>query len=125
MRPIDADTLKRHMGIEDAVKYGNETEEQQHNSYATLMNYEISDFIDDMPTLDYVPRQQWISVKDRLPEKGEKVLVRGIKGGIQAGLFRGLSAPGRERMWSWKKHTCLEVVCWMPQSALPEPPKEE
>ena len=55
VRPIDADALKRHMGIEDAVKYGNETEEQQHNSYATLMNYEISDFIDDMPTSDYAP----------------------------------------------------------------------
>lgn len=55
MRVIDVDELKRHMGIEDAVKYGNETEEQQHNSYATLMNYEISDFIDDMPTLDYAP----------------------------------------------------------------------
>ena len=55
VRPIDADALKRHMGIEDAVKYGNETEEQQHNSYATLMNYEIADYIDDMPTLDYAP----------------------------------------------------------------------
>ena len=77
------------------------------------------------PTIDCVPRQQWISVKDMLPEEGEKVLVRGIKGGIQAGVFRGLSAPSRERMWHWKKNTCLEVVCWMSQKSLPEPPKEE
>lgn len=61
MRPIDADELKRLIGIEDAVKYGNETEEQLHNSYATLMNYEIADYIDDMPTIDYAPvrRGEW------------------------------------------------------------------
>ena len=67
---------------------------------------------------------KWISVKDRLPDNGEKVLVCGVKGGIQAGVFRGLSAPNLNHAWHWKQNTCLKVVCWMSQKSLPEPPKE-
>lgn len=55
MRLIDADALKKHMGCEDAVKYGNETPEQQHISYSTLMMYEIADYIEDMPTIEAEP----------------------------------------------------------------------
>ena len=54
MRLIDADALKRDVGCTDAVKYGNKTAEQQHNSYSTLMMYEIADYIDDAPTVDVV-----------------------------------------------------------------------
>ena len=55
MRLIDADALKKCMGCEDAVKYGNKTAEQQHNSYSTMMMYEIADYIDDMPTIEAEP----------------------------------------------------------------------
>ena len=37
------------------VKYGNENAEQQHDSYSTMMMYEIADEIDDAPTIDAVP----------------------------------------------------------------------
>lgn len=55
MRLIDADALKECIGCADAVKYGNKTTEQQHNSYSTLMMYEIADYIDDMLTVDAEP----------------------------------------------------------------------
>ena len=52
-----------------------------------LVNYKVSGVIGDLsgdfipgyaignaPTLDYAPRRQWISVKDRLPEESSEVL---------------------------------------------------
>lgn len=42
-------------GLKYAVKYGNETEEQQHNSYSTLMLYEVADMIRDAPAVDAEP----------------------------------------------------------------------
>lgn len=53
-RLIDANALKWNLNVENAVKYGNETPEQLHNSYGTMMRYEIADYIDDAPTVDAV-----------------------------------------------------------------------
>ena len=64
----------------------------------------------------------WISVKDRLPEDGQKVLVCGTRKGMQVGVFRGLMHPFDAMGWWWKKDTRLDVTHWMP---LPEPPEEE
>lgn len=64
---------------------------------------------------------KWISVEERLPEERQKVMVCGLRNGMQVGAFRGLSRSGRNRKWWWKKDTILEVTHWMP---LPEPPKE-
>ena len=46
------------------VKYGNENAEQQHNSYSTMMMYEIADEIMDAPAADVAPvvHGQWILV---------------------------------------------------------------
>lgn len=51
---ISRSALMRDMGVDNAVKYGNETAEQQHNSYSTLMKYEIADYIEDAPPVDAV-----------------------------------------------------------------------
>lgn len=66
MRLIDADALKEHMGVVDATKYGNKNAQQMHNSYGTLMCYEIADYIDDMPTIDAAPvrRSEWVTDDD-------------------------------------------------------------
>ena len=37
------------------VKYGNENAEQQHDSYSTMMMYEIADEIEDAPASDVAP----------------------------------------------------------------------
>lgn len=65
---------------------------------------------------------KWISVKDRLPEDGQKVLVCGTRKGMQVGVFRGLMHPFDAMGWWWKKDTRLDVTHWMP---LPESPEEE
>lgn len=41
-------------GLTKCVKYGNESAEQQHDSYSTMMMYEIADEIEDAPTADVV-----------------------------------------------------------------------
>ena len=59
---ISRSALAKAMGVENAVKYGNETAEQQHNSYDTLMKYEIADYIEDAPAVDAVPvvHARWV-----------------------------------------------------------------
>jgi hypothetical protein len=49
---ISRKALLENYGLKNAVKYGNETEEQRHNSYSTLMLYEVADMIWDAPTVD-------------------------------------------------------------------------
>lgn len=53
-RLIDANALIETWGLQDCVKYGNETAEQQYHSYSSMMLYEIKDMIDDAPTIDAV-----------------------------------------------------------------------
>lgn len=64
MRLIDADALKKNMGVAEAVKHGNKTEKDWQYSYNTLMRYEIADAIDDAPTIDAVPvvHARWIKI---------------------------------------------------------------
>lgn len=47
----DVDALKISYGLECATKYGNESKEQQANSYDTMMMYEIADMLDYAPTI--------------------------------------------------------------------------
>ena len=62
---------------------------------------------------------EWISVKDRLPELHTKVLCCGVKGGR----FIAETSEWGEGHIYWTKRDgkgCSEVTHWMP---LPEPPK--
>ena len=74
---------------------------------------------------------EWISVKDRLPESKEKILVyggrteiwfNGVKQpmpSIHTGYMRGLG----EGWFTWDRHDYIsDVTHWMP---LPQPPKGE
>lgn len=71
MRPIDADALMKRYGLQNAVKYGNKTGEEQAFSYDTLMMYEIADMIEYEPTLDCAPvkRGHWEKEEDFIGEK--------------------------------------------------------
>lgn len=75
MRLIDADALMQSMGCVDAVKYGNKTAEQQHNSYSTMMLYEIADYIDSAPTIDAAPvvHAWWKKMRRTEADEGESV----------------------------------------------------
>ena len=48
---IDKDEAVKRWGLDKATKYGNETAEQQHFSYSTMMMYEIVDILDDAPVI--------------------------------------------------------------------------
>ena len=113
MRLIDADALKKDL----TRFYDNEVTAKE--------------LIDEQPTAI-----GWISVKDRMPEIGEEVLVY-AKGKIDGFIGEHViaickrfvehifsSSPGYET-WStpWQYfHIDYEITHWMP---LPEPPKED
>lgn len=82
---------------------------------------ELLDAADTIEALE-AAQPKWISVEERLPNVGEKVMVCGVKNGMQVGTFRRISRYGQNRIWWWKNDTILEVTHWMP---LPESPKEE
>ena len=73
----------------------------------------------------------WISVYERLPDKGQIVVVTDGKNTWDFGMFKGpvYSISKGEYLvdkWEWKKNTIKHVKWWMPKdSALPQPPKEE
>ena len=73
---------------------------------------EYSYYKDALEALAAQPK--WISVEERLPEAGEKVIVRGVKNGMQVGAFSGITRHEKNRRWWWKKNTILEVTHWMP-----------
>lgn len=112
MRPIDADALaletKRWFVIPDNRKT-------------------MKDAIDHAETLDYVPRQQWISVKDGAPPE------RIDKPGSERCFVYGVTPEGKKviaisRYYSgeWVLFGELEsenVTHWMPNPN-PQPPKE-
>ena len=66
--------------------------------------YVVVNEMRNQPTIE--PKQEWISVKDRLPEKDEEVLVY-WDDGFEIGRYVGGEVG--------------ENIYWMP---LPEPPKE-
>lgn len=78
------------------------------------------EYIVDMLMANGVTVQEWISVDDRLPEKGEgTVLVCGSRGGIYTAY---LERSGKYPKWhklNSKNHYC-DPTHWMP---LPEAPK--
>ena len=74
---------------------------------------ELLDAADTIEALE-AALPKWISVEDRLPDVGEKVIVRGVKNGIQVGAFHMKLRPGNNRRWWWKNNTILEVTHWMP-----------
>lgn len=61
---------------------------------------------------------EWISVKERLPEKGQVVLAFGTRSAT-TGQFHGVTT--KPNYWRWKGNTIKHVSHWMP---LPEPPEE-
>ena len=106
------------------VKYGNKDANQQHDSYSTMMMYEIASEIEDAPAADVatVRHGRWIPVAERLPEKNKEVV-----GWYKDNPF----SPFRYGIVSWNGHGWVftyaqryvdAVTYWMP---LPEPPKED
>ena len=73
-----------------------------------------------MDALKNEPVQEWISVKDRLPEKGEKVVACGAEGGLF--IAKVNDCGGAPFVVDAERKFRRRATHWMP---LPQPPKGE
>lgn len=145
MRPIDADVLVAYLEqlseyyreIYDKLKDGEPSKLIEYGKFTTAIETMIH-IKRHMPTLDYEPRQQWISVKNGLPEDcvDQSKDIRSIKVLVAIKAKNGWTVRTQTRQkhmyyrhfgsepevsWYWP-HSAGEVVYWM---SLPEPPKED
>lgn len=73
----------------------------------------------DPPSAEAV--QVWIPCSERLPEKGEVVLITNGKGNVRCGQYRSeYDVRGGTHYWWWKGKTVESVLAWQP---LPTPYK--
>lgn len=113
MRPIDADNVLKALGIFN---------DREHGDPHFLNGIETArEIVEQAPTVDAEPVRQWISVKDRLPEKNGRYLCRyeqEVYGEVcrctDFGMFD--SDIGEKGGWLVGK-----VTHWM---TLPEPPED-
>ena len=80
---------------------------------------ELQDILDDMPTL--TPPNEWVSVYDRLPEPGERVLATDC--GFVGEFY--INERGQWQRYNVNCHAllmALDILYWMP---LPAPPEKE
>ena len=84
--------------------------------------------VEEQPLADVQPINRWISVKDRLPETGESVLVyiainKNLKGFGECEPEIRIGWLDDDGKWAlqFSNMNYSEVLCWMP---LPEPPKD-
>ena len=82
-------------------------------NYIRQLENHIGELTEKVAQLE-AAQPKWISVEERLPDAGGKVMVCGVKNGMQIGAFSGIIRPGKNRRWWWKKNTILEVTHWMP-----------
>ena len=108
VRPIDGDALK------------NQIRHMPRTINPDLVQYSlVKAIIADMPTL--TPPNEWVSVYDRLPEPGERVLATDCG-------FVGEFYINKRGKWQRYNVNCsellmaLDILYWMP---LPKSPKED
>jgi hypothetical protein len=134
MRPIDADALISDIESARNMLFHSPYERRFHEDRIEF----ALNMVEDVPTIDYVPRQQWISVKDRLPEDciDQSKDIKNIKVLVAIKAKNGWTVRTQNRCknthyryfgadpeisWYWR-HSAGDVTHWMP---LPEPPKED
>lgn len=118
-RPIDANQLYR---IEKLL----DTDIVKKDKVASELLEQVLYDIQHMPTL--TPPNEWLSVEERLPEKGENVLVYAIAkyiGDTKIGIDK-LEEGERRPVWFYT-HGWFEVTHWMPLPEAPDsrPPEGE
>ena len=102
------------------VKYGNKDADQRHNSYSTMMMYEIADEIMDAPAADVAPvvHGRWVLTAHeeysnyRWNVTAECFECRHSKGEIYAGFFPGFPKELAEGLvLDYAKNVKLDNYC--------------
>ena len=94
--------------------------DKEHGSKDFIYGIEtVLEYAENLQTTDVA--QEWISVKDRLPEDGVRVLAAHDDGVVRIGVCRGYF-PAVISKNHTKTFGIAEVTHWMP---LPQPPKGE
>lgn len=71
--------------------------------------------------IEALSAERWIPCPERLPKKGEVVLITNGKGNVRCGQYRSEhDVRGETHYWWWKGKTVESVLAWMP---LPKPYK--
>ena len=124
MRLIDADAFMEAWNLNKATKYGNKDADQQRFSYGTMMMYEIADAIEDAPTVE---PQEWISIKDRLPNEDCEcwITLEYIKTGNRV-LYESHYDAGLEKFYNQKslERQGYKLIAWQ-KKRMPSPYKGE
>ena len=104
-RAIDADKLKKELAP------------YEENDFSQQIDV-ILKIVDNQPTL--TPPNEWVSVEERLPEPGERVLAA-------KGTFAGEAYLASNGAWMRHDGFPWEVDAWMPLPAPPDrrPPEGE
>lgn len=114
--------MKRLIYAEDAIESIRDEIKYKENRYATRVFRMAKRVIDSVPTVDQrclQPVEEWISVKDRLPEANKPVLVCEVAYDSISIAYR---LPDSEEFIDIMDGYPLDYATnWMP---LPKPPKE-
>ena len=114
MRPVDAEALEKKI----SEWLGQPGNGDYYSGYDAAL-CAVQDLIADTPTL--TPPNEWVSVYDRLPEPGERVLATDCG-------FVGEFYINKRGKWQRYNVNCsdllmaLDILYWMP---LPKSPKED
>ena len=94
------------------------------DEYGLYLLADVAEYVAKMPTIEAEPvKQEWISVKDRLPERDQKVLVYDAGDETEIHVYH-LREDLDGLYWDDESGWAVDfenVTHWMP---LPEPPKE-
>ena len=104
----------------DADKAMQEVERMGNHGLSEWSTLGVKALINRQPTADVVPRAEWISVEERLPESLQRVLVIDTKGDMFTSVY--ISFATGKNAWSTQNSYLGDVTHWMP---LPEPPKTD
>jgi len=110
-RAINADALKTSCKITGEFM----------NNFECVSLATLGEIIDKQPTIE--PKQEWISVKDRLPERTVPPHDVLVYHDLNCGMFVDRAWYSHDKkQWCSAIGMKLKVTHWMP---LPEPPKGE
>ena len=113
VRPIDGNEFMKKLTLDTSKGFYGEFMDGSDTAYTSR---EIGRFIEDMPTL--TPPNEWVSVEERLPEPGGRVLAAN-------GSFVGEAYMASNGAWMRHDGFPWEVDAWMPMPDRRPPERED